>query len=77
MYKEINMRKVKYLAAVMVIFMGAAVMAASYVETDTLTGIQQINEDGFGTEANKYSFSMAVFNDSLYVGTLNIKKCRV
>jgi hypothetical protein len=68
------MRRIKYLAAVMVIFMGAAVMAASYVETDTLTGIEQINENGFGTEANKYSFSMAVFDDSLYVGTLNVKK---
>lgn len=37
----------------------------------TLTGVQQINEDGFGNKDNKYAWGMTVFNDELYVGTLN------
>jgi hypothetical protein len=42
-------------------------------EPATLSGVRQLNEDGFGTDANKYAFSMAVFRDALYVGTLNIR----
>lgn len=37
----------------------------------TLTDVTQINEDGFGSKHNKYAWGMAVFNDELYVGTLN------
>lgn len=47
--------------------------AAPALETPTLTDIIQINEDGFGTDHNKYAFSMAVFDGALFVGTLNIR----
>ena len=42
-------------------------------ETVTLTDIRQINEDGFGEGGfgNDYAWSMTVFNNELYVGTLN------
>jgi hypothetical protein len=48
-------------------------LAAAPTETTTLKDITQINVAGFGTSANKYAFSMAVFKDALYVGTLNVK----
>jgi len=48
--------------------------AAGAIETRTLANIVQINEDGFGSHANKYAFSMAEYEGSLYVGTLNIKR---
>jgi hypothetical protein len=67
------MRLMKYCLAVVIAAAGAALMAAT-IETVTLTNIRQINDDGFGAEANKYAFSMAVYRDALYVGTLNIKK---
>jgi hypothetical protein len=56
------------------VLLGAAVTAAPPLDTVTLTGVRQINDDGFGTEANKYAFSMASYQEALYVGTLNIKK---
>jgi hypothetical protein len=43
------------------------------LETPTLTDIQQINEDGFGCPTNRYAWSMAVFRDALFVGTMNVK----
>ena len=36
-------------------------------ETETLQNITQINEPGFGDDANKYAFATAVYNDELYV----------
>ena len=43
-----------------------------FLETETLTKIMQINEDGFGSSGNLYAWSMAVLGDSgLYVGTNN------
>jgi hypothetical protein len=42
-------------------------------ETPTLTDVIQINEDGFGSAANKYAFSMVAYDGALYVGTLNIR----
>jgi len=41
------------------------------VVTDTLL-VNQINEPGFGEDANKYAFGMASFGDYVYVGTSNI-----
>ncbi|MEO0420701.1 MAG: hypothetical protein AAF184_00070 [Pseudomonadota bacterium] len=32
---------------------------------------EQVSEDGFGDSNNRYAWSMAVFGDHLYVGTLN------
>ncbi len=43
-------------------------------QSKTLSEVCQVNQDGFGDRANKYAFSMAVYKDALYVGTLNIKK---
>ncbi len=43
------------------------------IKTQTLAEVRQINQDGFGGQANKYAFSMAVYKDALYVGTLNLK----
>lgn len=68
------MASLRVLVAITVLGLGAALMAAPLPDTDTLTGINQINEDGFGTRANKYAFSIATFNDALYVGTLNIRR---
>lgn len=57
-----------------VVFVTAALASAAGIDQGaTLTGVRQINEKGFGTDANKYAWSMTVFNDALYVGTLNIR----
>lgn len=64
---------VAVLAAAVALALVPAARAARPLETATLTDIIQINQDGFGSAANKYSFAMAVFNDALYVGTLNIR----
>jgi len=49
----------------------ASCVVEPVTETETLTGITQINEDGFGSgDLNGYAWCMAVFNDELYVGTL-------
>ncbi|MFO8058431.1 MAG: hypothetical protein R6V10_14165 [bacterium] len=58
------------------LLMAACLIAASApsgMETATLQNIRQINQDGFGKDSNKYAFSMAVFQGSLFVGTLNMK----
>ncbi|MBI5394720.1 MAG: hypothetical protein HZA91_05410 [Verrucomicrobia bacterium] len=46
---------------------------AAAAEPATLSGVRQLNQDGFGTEDNKYALSMEVYRGALYVGTLNIK----
>ena len=39
--------------------------------------LRQVNEDGFGDSMNRYAWSMAVFNEELYVGTLNADYLRM
>ena len=41
-------------------------------ESETITA-RQINVDGFGDRTNQYAWSMITFNNSLYIGTLNVK----
>lgn len=67
------MRANKAIAVIGALGTAAILMAAAGLETATLKDVTQINQDGFGGRANKYAFSMAVYRDSLYVGTLNIK----
>jgi hypothetical protein len=68
------MRTRKYVLLAAALLLSGAALAAGVVETETLTGVRQINKDGFNIESNKYAFSMAVYKGSLYVGTLNIRK---
>lgn len=67
------MNKPLSLALAISLLLAAAAVGNEPFETATLTDVRQINEPGFGTDANKYAFSMAAFQDALYVGTLNIK----
>ena len=57
-----------------ILALGAVLMlAAAPNETLSLKDITQLNVAGFGDHANRYAFSMAVYKDALYVGTLNVK----
>ncbi len=68
------MRDMKMYIFIILVGLGVAATGGLAAETETLSNITQINDDGFGTPANKYAFSIAVYKDSLYVGTLNIKR---
>lgn len=72
------MRRVGLAMVVLVLaaLAATAAMAQGISETLTLTEIKQINETGFGGKVNKYAWSMAVYNDALYVGTLNVDNMR-
>lgn len=48
-------------------------IVAAAAEPAALTGVRQLNTDGFGEGANKYALSMEVYRGALYVGTLNVK----
>jgi len=66
-------RTMKLMVIIAALLVGASAVGGDVLDTETLTGVRQINRDGFGGDANKYSFSMAAFGDALYVGTLNLK----
>jgi len=68
------MKKVKIAVVLLLVLAASTIMAGEPYETETLTDIQTINTAGFGSQANKYAFSMAAYDGDLYVGTLNIKR---
>ncbi len=72
--EDVLMRISKVFVFAAALFLCASVFALDVRETETLHEVTQLNQDGFGARDNKYAFSMAVFRDKLYVGTLNIKR---
>ncbi len=68
------MKQIKTLVvAASILFLFIFIMACDrrINQTPSLKNIKQINETGFGDNANKYAFSSAVYKGDLYVGTLN------